>query len=119
MTAESPDAAGSTHRRRERRVDARVVAAVLARPDLWWTALTALRRFAAPGWWRRSPWLPVPAAELWRFRMVTAYGDPAARPTSTDAVDYLEWCRAVAAVRRRPPAVGPEALSRRLEGGDG
>ena len=39
------------------------------------------------------PWLPLPAAELWRFRMVTAYGDPDARPPPSDAVDYLEWCR--------------------------
>jgi hypothetical protein len=119
MTAARRDGASPARPRRGPSVDARVVVAVLARPDLWWTALTAVHRFAAPGWWRRSPWLPVPAAKLWRFRMVTAYGDPEARPTSTDAVDYLEWCREVAAVRRRPPAVGPEAFSRRLEGREG
>jgi hypothetical protein len=50
--------------------------------------------------------------------MITAYGDPEARPTPTDALDYLEWCREVAAVRRSPPAA-PGEFSRRLEGGDG
>lgn len=122
MTADRRDGVGSTRRRRRRRVrsvDARVVMAVFTRPDLWWTGLAAVRRFAAPGWWRRPPWLPSPAAELWRFRMVTAYGDPEARPTPADAVDYLEWCREVAAVRRCPPAVAPGAFSRRLDGGDG
>jgi hypothetical protein len=120
MTADRRHGAGSTRRRRRRvrGVDARVVMAVITRPDLWWTALAAVRRFAPPGWWRRPPWLPVPAADLWRFRMITAYGDPEARPTPTDALDYLEWCRGVAAARRSSPAA-PEDFSRRLEGGDG
>ncbi len=78
-----------------------VVAVVARRPDLWWTALSALARLAAPGWWRRRPYLPVPDARLWSFRMVTAYGHAEARPVGADVISYLEWCRATA-VRGRP-----------------
>ena len=70
-----------------------VAAAVLRRPGLWPTALGALVRLAPPGWWRRSPHLPVPDARLWAFRMVTAYGRPDADPRAEDVVSYLEWCR--------------------------
>ena len=37
-----------------------IVRALVLRPDLWWAALGALRRMAAPGWWRTRPYLPVP-----------------------------------------------------------
>lgn len=80
-----------------------VVSAVLRRPDLWWTALGVVRRFAAPGWWRRPPRRPLPAAELWRFRMTTAYGDPEAQPEPADVIDYLEWCRETGALIRARP----------------
>ncbi len=72
------------------------VAAVVRRPDLWWAALGALVRLAAPGWWRRPPRLPLPDPDLWSFRMVTAYGRPDAVPTDDDLVSYLEWCRSTA-----------------------
>jgi hypothetical protein len=67
--------------------------AVLGRPDLWWAALGALRRLAAPGWWRSPPYLPLPDRRLWSFRMVTAYGTPDAAPEAPDLLSYLEWCR--------------------------
>lgn len=70
--------------------------AVVWRPDLWWAALGALRRLAAPGWWRFRPYLPVPDQRLWAFRMVTAYGSPDADPEATDVISYLEWCRSTA-----------------------
>jgi hypothetical protein len=75
---------------------ASVTVAVMRRPDLWWTALGALRRLAAPGWWSTRPHLPVPDARLWAFRMITAYGRPDAVPTRGDVISYLEWCRATA-----------------------
>jgi hypothetical protein len=81
-----------------------VVAAVGRRPDLWWTALGALRRLAVTGWWRRPPHLPLPDRQLWGFRMVTAYGRPDAVPDPDDVVSYLEWCRTTAP--RRWPASG-------------
>ena len=70
-----------------------VAGAVLRRPALWPTALATLCRLAPPGWWRRSPHLPVPDRRLWAFRMVTAYGRPDAEPVAGDVVSYLEWCR--------------------------
>jgi hypothetical protein len=85
---------------------ASLAVAVLRRPDLWWTALGALRRLAAPGWWSTRPYLPVPDARLWAFRMVTAYGWPNAVPTRGDVISYLEWCRDT--VRLRRPGGGAE-----------
>lgn len=80
---------------------ASVAAAVTRRPDLWWSALGALRRLAVPGWWSTRPHLPVPDARLWAFRMITAYGRPDAVPAREDVVSYLEWCRATARPRGR------------------
>jgi hypothetical protein len=68
--------------------------AVLTRPWLWGEALRTLRRLAAPGWWRRPPFLPLPDAAYWRFRMQTAFGDDhSGRPSTQDVVDYLRWCQ--------------------------
>jgi hypothetical protein len=78
-----------------------MVVAVLWRPDLWWSAIGALRRLAVPGWWRSRPHLPLPDERLWAFRMVTAYGSPDADPVAADVISYLEWCRSTA-VRCRP-----------------
>jgi len=71
----------------------RVALAVVRRPSLWLTAARAARRTAAPGWWRRAPFLPVPSGDYLRFRMVTQYGDADRQPDADDAVAYLEWCR--------------------------
>jgi hypothetical protein len=73
--------------------NAAMAKAVLRRPDLWWAALGALGRLAAPGWWRSPPHLPLPDRRLWAFRMVTAYGSPDASPEPSDVISYLEWCR--------------------------
>jgi hypothetical protein len=68
--------------------------AVLPRPRLWGEALRTVRRLAPPGWWRRPPFLPVPDAAYWRFRMQTAFGDDlSGRPSAQDVVDYLRWCQ--------------------------
>jgi len=74
--------------------------AVVTRPDLWWTALGALRRLAAPGWWATPPRLPLPDGRLWAFRMVTAYGRPDQVPDPADVLSYLEWCRSTARIDR-------------------
>ena len=71
----------------------RLVAAVVARPRLWGTALRQCRRTAAPGWWRRSPFLPLPGGDYLRFRLVTQYGSDDARVVASDVIDYLAWCR--------------------------
>jgi len=89
---------------RREQVSARVLGpaagAILRRPDLWPAALAVAWRLAPSGWWRCWPFSPLPDAELWAFRMVTAYGAPDARPRAADVVAFVEWSRAGA--RRRP-----------------
>jgi hypothetical protein len=77
-----------------------VTLAVLARPDLWLTALGRVVRLARPGWWRRWPPLPAPDPAYLRFRLQTQYGDPDREPEPTDVVAYLRWCRDYAAFTR-------------------
>lgn len=71
----------------------RVVSAVFVRPTYWWAAVTVLRRVVPRGWWRRFPFLPVPSAAYFRFRMQTQYGGETARPTVPDVLNYLRWVR--------------------------
>lgn len=68
--------------------------AVLRHPSLWWTAVRQVGRLAAPGWWRRPPFLPLPAPDYLRFRLETVYGGAGERPIAPeDLVHYLRWCR--------------------------
>ena len=78
----------------------RGAAAVLRRPRLWPTAMVQAGRLAAPGWWRRRPFLPLPDPAYLRFRLQTMYGDPAHEPEPDDLVVYLEWCRRFRKVAR-------------------
>jgi hypothetical protein len=55
-------------------------------------------RFRRRGWWRRPPFLPLPATEYVRWRMHTAYGDGDVVPPADDVVRYARW-----AVRRNTP----------------
>lgn len=76
--------------------------ALLRRPDLWVTAARQLWVLAAPGWWRRAPYLPLPDTGYLRFRLVTAYGGTGdAEPTPADLLTYLHWCRSWPHVARR------------------
>lgn len=70
-----------------------IALAVASRPRLWPVALRQWRRTTPTGWWRRRPFLPVPAGEYLRFRLLTQYGDSDAHATATDVVNYLAWCR--------------------------
>ena len=65
--------------------------AVLKRPRLWRTAVGASLAFARPGWWRRTPFLPIPDGELIRWRTATAYGRDDTDLATEDVVAYLEW----------------------------
>ncbi|MEZ5140328.1 MAG: hypothetical protein R2702_00825 [Acidimicrobiales bacterium] len=78
----------------ERRRWLRLVGAVVAHPALWPTALRQVARLAPPGWWRRSPHLPLPDPAYLRFRLETQYGDDH-DPDPADVVAYLRWCRSV------------------------
>lgn len=67
--------------------------AVLRRPSLWPVALRQAAVLAAPGWWRRPPFLPLPARDYLRFRLQTAYGGGGDRgPSPDDLVTWLRWC---------------------------
>lgn len=66
---------------------------MLAHPSLWSTAVIQLGRLAPRGWWRRTPFLPLPDAAYLRFRLQTQYGDPDREPAAADLVSYLRWCR--------------------------
>jgi hypothetical protein len=80
---------------------ATVVRAVVRHPGLWPASVQAIGRMVPPGWWRRAPYLPVPDADYWRFRMQTAYGDDwAGRPSERDVVAYLRWCQRAQPRRR-------------------
>lgn len=71
------------------------VGAVLRHPSLWLVALRQSLVLAPRGWWRRAPFLPVPAPDYMRFRMETAYGGRGdQQPDAQDLVAYLRWCRA-------------------------
>lgn len=68
--------------------------ALLAHPSLWLVGIRQAGLLAGPGWWRRPPFLPLPAPDYLRFRMETAYGgagDQAPRPQ--DLITYLRWCK--------------------------
>ena len=72
------------------------LAIVLRHPSLWWVALRQVRVLAPTGWWRRLPFLPLPAPGYLRFRMETAYGGAGDQmPVPDDLVTYLRWCRDV------------------------
>ncbi len=69
-------------------------AAVVVRPRLWGTALSALFELAPKGWWRRAPFLPLPDPDWTHFRIVTAYGGDGSLPMRPeDLVSWLEWKR--------------------------
>ena len=82
-----------THGRPHPLAGAKVVAAIAARPSLWPVAVRQAGRLARPGWWRRAPFLPLPAPDYLRFRMETQYGDELHRPEPADVIHYLTWCQ--------------------------
>lgn len=72
---------------------ARIAAAVAVRPVLWGVALRQAHRLADRHWWRRPPFLPVPARAYGAFRTTTQYGDPTAAPSVDDVIVWLQWVR--------------------------
>ena len=62
-----------------------------ARPALATDLLRVAWRFRARGWWRRPPFLPLPARDSVRWRMHPAYGDADAVPPVEDVVRYARW----------------------------
>lgn len=48
-------------------------------------------RFRRRDWYRRFPFLPVPAREYVAWRMHTAYGRDDAVPPADDVIRYARW----------------------------
>lgn len=65
---------------------------LLPRSDLWVIGFIEFKRFARTRWWSKAPFLPLPGAEYWEFRMESIYGDPKAMPSSRDLIEFLQWC---------------------------
>ena len=63
----------------------------LRHPSLGMDLLRVAWRFRRRGWYRRPPFLPLPASEYLRWRMLTAYGDPNAVPPAEDVERYARW----------------------------
>jgi hypothetical protein len=50
-------------------------------------------RLRARQWWRRAPFLPVPGASYWNFRMITATGSTTDVLSAREVVDAATWSR--------------------------
>ena len=61
------------------------------RPALAASLLRVAWRFRARRWYRRFPFLPLPAREYVRWRMHTAYGAYDAIPPAEDVERYARW----------------------------
>lgn len=48
-------------------------------------------RFRRRNWWRRFPFVPLPATSYVRWRLYTAYGNYDAVPSAHDVVRYARW----------------------------
>ena len=48
-------------------------------------------RFRSRDWYRRFPFLPLPARDYLKWRMYTAYGDEDVIPPADDVVRYARW----------------------------
>lgn len=73
------------------RVTLELVIRTLRRPPLAADLLRVAWRFRARGWYRRFPFLPLPAREYVRWRMHTAYGNDDAVPTAAEIERYARW----------------------------
>jgi hypothetical protein len=63
----------------------------LARPATGVALVRVAWRFRRRNWWRRFPFLPLPATDYVRWRMHTAYGDYDATPPAEDVERYARW----------------------------
>ncbi|MCE2901787.1 MAG: hypothetical protein ACK6DP_06240 [Gemmatimonas sp.] len=63
----------------------------LLNPFLAVDLLRVAWRFRHRHWYRRVPFLPLPAQSYVRWRMYTAYGDEAAIPPADDVIAFARW----------------------------
>ncbi len=76
------------------RLSLRLGARALLNPALARALLVVAWRFRDRRWWRRVPFLPLPAPAYVRWRMYTAYGDEGAIPPVDDVIRYARWAAA-------------------------
>jgi hypothetical protein len=68
-----------------------LVGHALANPATGLALARVAWRFRRRDWYRRFPFLPLPATEYVRWRMHTAYGRDDAVPPARDVVRYARW----------------------------
>jgi hypothetical protein len=68
-----------------------MVGLALRRPRTIPHLLQAAWAFRARAWYAKPPFLPLPPASYMRWRLETAYGDPAAVPSDNEIERYLRW----------------------------
>jgi len=61
------------------------------RPRTWVSVVRAAWALRARGWWHRSPWLPLPDAAYWRFRVATATGSPDGVLEGAEMAAVAKW----------------------------
>jgi hypothetical protein len=73
------------------RLTAALTMRALTNPPLAVDLLRAAWRFRHRHWYRRFPFLPLPATTYLRWRMYTAYGDESAVPPAEDVIAFARW----------------------------
>ena len=63
----------------------------LRRPATGVALVRVAWRFRRRRWWRRPPFLPLPALDYLRWRMHTAYGESDVVPPADDVERYARW----------------------------
>ena len=64
---------------------------VLRHPTSLVPIVRAAWRLRRDGWWRQSPFLPVPGESYWAFRLQTAFGVSGEAPKPADVVAAAKW----------------------------
>ncbi len=63
----------------------------LINPALAVDLLRVAWRFRHRHWYKRFPFLPLPAQSYVRWRMYTAYGEEDAIPPAADVIAFVRW----------------------------
>lgn len=73
------------------RLSLRLALRALKHPATGVALLQVAWRFRRRQWWRRFPFLPLPATDYVRWRMHTAYGSDDFVPPPEDVERYARW----------------------------
>ena len=68
-----------------------LIARSLWNPAVGMSLLRVGWRFRRRAWYRRFPFVPLPATDYVRWRMHTAYGRDDAIPPADDVIRYARW----------------------------